>query len=153
MDYHELDPSFEDRKEPTPKAEPVLPWESTDPQEMVKWLKPPVQKSTIEQSVIGHDLLHDLPMIRKALQQVSEPEPVFTLPQTGKALAKFVDRLGKTWDSKKHRAAISTMLSGLKSSLKFKSSPETDAAWERLCSHATDYVCAAIHAEAGEDAI
>jgi hypothetical protein len=104
-------------------------------------------------TVIERELLADLPAMRKMVQQVPKAEPVIVAPRAVADLAKLADRLGKTWNSKKHSQAISAMLDKLKGALKFKSSPDTDAAWEKLVQHATDYCCSAIHAEAGEETI
>jgi hypothetical protein len=151
MDYREIIGEFEPPRVQKTKT-PLLPWEESA-EGLAKWLKPPVQDLDVARSVIEQELLADLPALRGTAQPVPKPEPLFEAPRTMASLVKFADRLGKTWNSPKHHQAISTMLSGLKTALKFKSTPDRDAAWDRIVSHCTNYVCSAIHSEAGEETL
>jgi len=133
-----------------PKAV-TLPWE--DP----SWSYNPLSKAS---AAVCAKIENDA-FVREALGELPEPvtpeplavETIFAAPQASNALVILTKTLTKTWESKKHSQAISTMLSGLKSALKFKNTPDRDAAWDRIVTTCTNYVCSAIHQEAGDETI
>jgi hypothetical protein len=155
MDFRELFGSETPATQET-KTLPALPWESTDPRELISWMKPPSQ-----QSATACAQIENIALLEKICGEVPQPttpelepvERIFAVPQASATLTKLTKGLAKQWNSPKHRQAISAMLDKLKGALKFKSTPSTDEAWERLIGSCTDYCCAAIHAEAGEEAL
>lgn len=159
MDYHEIDPTFEDdlKQQPISQAEWVPPWEcGSDPAEMLKWLKPATRAFDSASVIIERDLFADLPALRKMARPVVEPEPVeriFAVPQAGNALAKLAGRLNKVWNSKKHRDAVTAMLKPLLATMKFKSSPTTDEALEQLTSSMVDHCCQSVFEAAEESTL
>lgn len=77
----------------------------------------------------------------------SAPEPVFTAPRATADLFKLANKLGKAWDSKKHRTKIQAMVDKLKNAPALHSVKD-DPMWDTVVTHTLDYVCGAIHAEA-----
>jgi hypothetical protein len=154
MDYREILGEFEPPRTVQKTIAPrSMPWEREDAEGLAKWLKPPVYGTQPENQAFLENIVGDMPALEKALQQVPKPEPVISTPRALNDLAKLADRLGKTWNSPKHHQVISTMLSGLKTALKFKSTPDRDAAWDRIVTTCTNYVCSAVHSEAGEETL
>lgn len=113
------------------------------------WLTP----ASAESATLGEQLQRDalveqlapIGQLRKIVPSVSEP--VFTAPKAAADLAKLASTLGKAWDSKKHRQKIQALVDTAKNSPAL-ASVKGDAMWDTLVTHAVDYVCGAIHAEA-----
>ena len=156
MDYHEIDPTFEDdlKQQPISQSEWLPPWEAgSDPAEMLKWLKPATRAFDSASALIERDLFGDLPALRKQSQQVSEPEPTISIPRTMTTLVKFVERLGKAWNNEKHREAITGMLKPLLTALHFRSTPENDKARDKVVSSMLNLLGSEVHACAGDETI
>ena len=144
MSYTEWDHLFSTEGLQKPK-EPV----STDLDNPRFWLTPARNESAAIAVKLEHDALTEmlapLGQLRKIVPSVSEP--VFTSPKAAADLAKLASTLGKAWDSKKHRQKIQALVDTAKNSPAL-ASVKGDAMWDTLVTHAVDYVCGAIHAEA-----
>jgi hypothetical protein len=130
------------RPEPT-----ALPWEDSSVEVMTKWLRPPTLASTVEQDALAKDILGgELPKVPAV-----ETESLFAAPRTLDSLVKFADKLSRAWDSKKHRVAVTAILQPLLVALKFKSTPDNDAALERLTSNMVNHCCQQVFEAAGDE--
>lgn len=83
-------------------------------------------------------------------QLVSDQEPVIRTPNAWADLNKLAGKLSKKWESKKHRPAVQGIIDKIRNSPAFEASKH-NALWDALVTHATDYVCSTVHAEAGEE--
>jgi hypothetical protein len=88
--------------------------------------------------------------LRKAVPQ-APVEPVFVAPKATAELTKLTSRLGKAWDSKKHRQKIQAIIDKFKAAPMWeplKNNPDAETMWAKLVTTVVDGVCDAIHAEA-----
>jgi hypothetical protein len=113
------------------------------------WLKPASAASAdvcekLQRDAFGEQLA-PTGQLRKIVPSVAEP--VFTAPRATAELSKLASKLGKAWDSKKHRQKIQSLVDKLKNSPAL-ASVKDDPQWDTLVTHTLDYVCGAIHAEA-----
>jgi hypothetical protein len=97
------------------------------------------------------ELLAPTGQLRKAVPQAPETETVFTAPRATAELAKLAGRLGKAWESKKHRPKIQAIIDKFKAAPMWeplKNNPDAETVWDELVTSAVNAVCDAIHAEA-----